>query len=55
MESIWKKNKIISITIFIIITLGLITSYLDSARVRNTIEPKYTIKIISDNGNKITY
>ena len=33
----------------------MFTSYVDSARVRNNVEPKYTIKIITDGGNKITY
>lgn len=28
---------------------------MDSARVRNAVEPKYTIKIVTDNGSKIIY
>jgi len=52
------KKKILiiaSITIAILVFAGLLTSYIDSARVRNSVEPKYTIKLVSDNGNKITY
>ena len=49
-----KKRKIVIICIIIslLIFLGLLTSYIDSARVRNAVEPKYTIKIVSDNGSK---
>jgi len=46
---------IITITITVLITTGLITSYIDSARVRNSVEPKYTLKLISSDGKKITY
>ncbi|MBE6156481.1 MAG: hypothetical protein E7161_01925 [Firmicutes bacterium] len=53
-----KNKKIIiflSIIVGIIIVLGLYFRYIDSARVRNGIEPKFTIKIVNDNGNKVTY
>ncbi|MBQ9853655.1 MAG: hypothetical protein IJO57_01320 [Bacilli bacterium] len=50
-----KKIWLIFISIIIVIMLGLITSYVDSARVRNSKEPKFTIKVISNHGNKITY
>ena len=52
-----KKGKLIVIGILSVILLiaGLVTSYIDSARVRNSIEPKFTLKIVSDDGNKITY
>ena len=52
-----KKNFLIvgSIVLAVLVLMGLFTSYVDSARVRNGIAPKYTIKIISDDGNKITY
>ena len=43
------------IVIAILIALGLFTSYVDSARVRNSIAPKYVIKIVSEDGNKVTY
>lgn len=52
------KNKILIITgivIAILVTTGLVTSYMDSARVRNSVEPKFTIKIVTDGGNKVTY
>lgn len=52
------KKKIFSI-LFIVLGLllvsSLITSYIDSARVRNSVEPKHTIKIISEDGKKVTY
>lgn len=44
---------IIVIVVTLLIGFGLITSYIDSARVRNSVEPKFTIKIV--NGNKVTY
>jgi len=44
-----KKKFIIAVFIIILLLAGLVTSYIDSARVRNGVEPKYTIKIISDN------
>ena len=50
-----KKKFIIAVFIIILIVAGLVTSYIDSARVRNGVEPKFTIKIVSDNGNKVTY
>ena len=52
-----KKRKIIIILgiIFLILILSLITHYIDSARVRNSKEPKFVVKIISNDGNKITY
>lgn len=52
-----KNRKIIIIGIIsvILIIAGLVTSYIDSARVRNSIEPKFAIKITTDGGNKITY
>lgn len=50
-----KKKFIIVAFIIILVVTGLVTSYIDSARVRNGVEPKFTVKIISDGGNKITY
>ena len=51
-----KKNLIIiGIISLILLITGLVTSYIDSARVRNSIEPKYAIKITTDGGNKVTY
>jgi len=50
-----KKKVIIVIIITFLMVIGLITSYIDSARVRNSVEPKHVIKIVSDNGSKVTY
>ena len=46
---------IISVVVIILLSVGIITSYLDSARVRNGVEPKYVIKVINKTGNKVTY
>jgi len=46
---------IVGIIVALLIVAGLITSYVDSARVRNGVEPKYVIKIVSKDGNKVTY
>ena len=50
-----KKKFIIIVFIIILLLAGLVTSYIDSARVRNGVEPKFAIKIASYDGNKITY
>ena len=51
-----KKSLIVIGSIMVALLIaGLITSYIDSARVRNEVEPKYTIKVITNNGDKITY
>lgn len=52
-----KKKKLIIITsiLVIIILVGLITSYIDGGRVSTGHEPKYTIKITSKDGRKVTY
>ena len=52
------KKRILILSIILIVILvstGLITSYADGARVRNGMAPKHTIKIISEDGNKVTY
>lgn len=52
------KKKVLIITgiiVAILVVAGLVTSYADSARVRNGAEPKFTIKIVSEDGNKVTY
>ena len=46
---------VIGIVLTLLFVVGLLTSYIDMARVRNSMEPKYTIKIVSDGGNKVTY
>ena len=51
-----KKTFIISaIVIVALIALWLFTSYTDSARVRNGVEPKWVIKTVSEDGCKVTY
>jgi len=50
-----KVLVIIGIIITILVVVGLVTSYADSARVRNGFEPKHVIKIVSRDGNKVTY
>ncbi len=51
-----KKILVIIGAIFVFLLIaGLITSYLDSARVRTNMEPKFVIKTISKNGDKVTY
>lgn len=52
------KKKVLIITgiiVAILVVAGLVTSYADSARVRNGVEPKFTIKIVSEDGNKVIY
>lgn len=46
---------ILSVLIVLLISTSLITSYIDSARVRNAVEPKHTVKIVSEDGSKVTY
>ena len=46
---------IVGVIVLILLATGLFTSYIDSARVRNGIEPKYVIKLVDKTGSKITY
>lgn len=52
-----KKKLGIGVGIFLIILIvaGFITNYIDSARVTTGHEPKYCIKVVSDDGSKVTY
>ena len=52
-----KKKLIITITILFLILFGfgIYSNYVDSARVRTGYEPKLVIKIVSEDGNKVTY
>ena len=52
-----KKKIGIRIVIFVIvlIVVGIITNYSDSGRVTTGHEPKYCIKVISNEGSKVTY
>ena len=52
------KKKIIyivSIIIGILLVVSFYTHYIDSARVRNGIEPKFTIKLVDESSGKVTY
>lgn len=51
------KKKVCIIVVFLVILLiiGIITSYVDGNRVSTENEPKYCIKIISNDGSKVTY
>lgn len=52
------KKKIcisIGIVLIILIIVGIITNYVDSGRVTTGHEPKYCIKVISNDGSKVTY
>lgn len=46
---------ILGVILVILIVAGFVTSYTDSARVRNSVEPKFTIKIVNEDGTKVTY
>ena len=46
---------IIGVILLILLVTGLFTNYIDSARVRNSIEPKYVIKLVDKIGSKVTY
>lgn len=51
-----KKGLIITVlTLLIIIVASLITKYIDTANVSTGHEPKCCIKIVSQDGNKVTY
>lgn len=50
-----KDNTKIFIIFLILVLIGLFTGYKDKARVNASLEPRYTIKITTQNGNKITY
>lgn len=43
------------IILIVLIIAGIITNYADSGRVTTGHEPKYCIKIVSNDGNKVTY
>lgn len=52
------KRKIcigIGIALVFIIIVGIITNYVDSGRVTTGHEPKYCIKVVSNDGGKVTY
>lgn len=50
-----KIGIIIGIFVIVLIVIGIITNYLDSGRVTTGHKPKYCIKIVSNDGSKVTY
>jgi len=50
-----KSFIIVGIVAVLLVSAALVTSYIDSARVRNSVEPKCAVKIVSADGNKVTY
>lgn len=46
---------IIGAVLILLIIAGIITNYVDSGRVTTGNEPKYCIKVVSNDGSKITY
>ena len=52
-----KKKICISIGIILIVLIvaGIITNYVDSSRVTTGHEPKYSIKVVNNDGKKVTY
>ena len=52
------KKKVlvfVGIIFVVLIVAGVVTGFKDNARVRNNLEPKYVIKTVSYNGEKVTY
>ena len=50
-----KIGIVIVIFIILIIIVGIITNYVDSGRILTGSEPKYCIKVVSNDGSKVTY
>lgn len=53
-----KKKKVFVICIIIVVIfaiLSFVANYVDKGRVSTGHEPKFTIKIVSEDGNKVTY
>ena len=50
-----KKMRILMIVVILLSVFTLVTSFIDSARVRNGEEPKFTIKISNEEDKKVTY
>ncbi len=52
------KKKIsvsVGIMVFVLVIAGIVTNYADSAKVTTGHEPKYCIKMVKEDGSKITY
>ena len=50
-----KRFMILSIIIISSIIIAIITNYADTGRVSTGHEPKYCIKVVSQDGRKVTY
>ena len=50
-----KIGMIIGAFVTILIAIGIITNYIDSGRVATGHEPKYCIKVVNNDGSKVTY
>ena len=51
-----KKGLIITICVLVVLIIAsLITKYIDTANVSTGHEPEYCIKIVSQDGGKVTY
>ena len=53
-----KKKKVFVICIIVVVVLTILSfvaNYVDKGRVSTGHEPKFTIKIVTDGGNKVTY
>ena len=55
MDILKKKIMISVVVILVLIVISGITNYIDGGRVRTGIEPICSIKIVSEDGNKVTY
>ncbi len=52
------KKKIgigIGVSLILLIIVGIITNYVDSGKITTGHEPKYCIKVVSNDGGKVTY
>lgn len=50
-----KICTIIGIVLIILIVVGIITNYFDSARITTGHEPKFCLRVVNDAKNKVTY
>jgi len=51
-----KKSLIIILSIFVILAIfGIVTRYIDGGRVATNNEPKFCVKMVSEDGSKVTY
>ena len=55
MEELWKKGIAVGVCFLILVIVGIITNYVDSANVTTGHESRYCIRLVSEDGSKITY